>query len=78
MAKYFESEEIIDEINNIKAQLNGTITIHGTAITNLQTDVVQLDDRLVSQAAVHGTAITNLQTDFVTLDDRVIVLEGAP
>lgn len=77
MAK-FSAAENAAHIQQLTALLNGTIAVHGTAVTNLQTDVVNLDDRLTSQAATHGTAITNLQTDVVDLDDRVTTLEGAP
>ncbi len=76
MAK-FSTEENAAEIQHLKTLVESTIAVHGTAVTNLQTDVVELDDRLVNQAATHGAAITNLQTDVVQLDDRVTTLEGA-
>lgn len=76
MAK-FSAEANAAQIQHLTALVEGTIAVHGTAVTNLQTDVVELDDRLVNQAATHGAAITNLQTDVVELDDRVTTLEGA-
>lgn len=78
MAKFSVADNDLARLAQIEALLNGTVAAHGTAITNLQTDVVELDDRLVAQAASQGTAIINNQTDIVDLDDRVTDLEGAP